>query len=212
MEVSPHDLDLSAGHVHVRGDPVALISQREVAERAYFGHDDLPADTSPGLEVSTRFKAPAPFTFSNATHVCILEIDRETGQVKVLRYVVSEDCGPMINPAVVEGQIADGVAQGIGATLYENMLHDDDGNPITSTFADYLLPSTAEMPDIEYGHIKTPAPSGGFKGMGEGGVIGAPAATSNAIADALAQIGISRVENTYFSPTVIADLPASAER
>ena len=114
-----------------------------------------------------------------------------TGRVTLQRYVVSEDCGVMINPTVVEGQIAGGVVQGIGGVLYEHMAYDDAGNPLSTTFVDYLLPTATEVPIIEYGHIETPAPTnpGGYKGMGEGGAIGSPPAVFNAVADALSLIG-----------------------
>jgi carbon-monoxide dehydrogenase large subunit len=152
--------------------------------------DALPAGTEPGLLVSARFLAP-PLTISNACHACVVEVDVETGRVTVLRYVVSEDCGRMINPNVVEGQIAGGVVQGIGGVLYEHMVYDDSGNPLTTTFLDYLLPTAAEIPEIEYGHVETPADTpGGFKGMGEGGAIGSPPAVVNAVADALAPLGV----------------------
>ena len=122
-----------------------------------------------GLEVTARFTAP-PFTFSNACHACTVEVDPRTGEVRILRYVVSEDCGVMINPMVVEGQIAGGVVQGIGGTLYEHFVYDDDGNPLTTTFLDYLLPTAAEVPRIEYGHVVTPsALPGRRQGDGRGG-------------------------------------------
>ncbi len=115
-----------------------------------------------------------------------------TGQVTLLRYIVSEDCGPMINPSVVEGQIAGGTVQGIGGALFEHLAYDEDGNPVTTTFMDYLLPTAADVPIIEYGHIETPSPGpGGFKGVGEGGAIGAPPAVVNAVADALSPFGVS---------------------
>ena len=128
----------------------------------------------------------------NATHVCTCEVDVTTGRVTLLRYIVSEDCGPMINPNVVEGQIAGGVAQGIGGALYEHLAYDDDGNPVTTTFMDYLLPTACEVPVIEYGHIETPSPGpGGYKGVGEGGAIGAPPCVVNAVADALSPFGVT---------------------
>jgi carbon-monoxide dehydrogenase large subunit len=121
-----------------------------------------------------------------------VEIDRATGRVEILRYVVSEDCGVIINPTVVEGQIAGGVVQGIGGVLYEYLPYDEGGNPLATTFVDYLLPTSAEVPLIEYGHIETPAPTnpGGHKGMGEGGAIGSPPCVINAVADALAPLGV----------------------
>jgi carbon-monoxide dehydrogenase large subunit len=125
--------------------------------------------------------------------------------------VVSEDCGVMINPNVVEGQIAGGVVQGIGGVLYEHLPYDRDGNPLATTFVDYLLPTAAEVPDIEYGHIETPAPTnpGGHKGLGEGGAIAAPPAVINAVADALAPLGVT-VRSQPLGPADIIDLIEAA--
>ena len=114
-----------------------------------------------------------------------------TGAVGILRYVVAEDCGQMINPDIVEGQIAGGVVQGLGGALYEHNVYDADGNPLAATFLDYLLPTASEVPEIEYVHLETPASTpGGYKGVGEGGAIGAPSAIFNAVADALAPMGV----------------------
>ncbi|MGH3225784.1 MAG: molybdopterin cofactor-binding domain-containing protein, partial [Streptosporangiaceae bacterium] len=166
-------------------------------------------DIEPGLLVSARSVAP-PLVLANACHACTVEVDVHTGQVRILRYVVSEDCGPMINPMVVEGQIAGGVAQGIGGVLFEHMVYDVDGNPLTTTFMDYLLPTACEIPDVEYGHVVTPADTpGGFKGVGEGGAIGSPPAVVNAIADALAPLG-ARITGTPLGPAqVLAALLAA---
>ena len=133
-------------------------------------------------------------------------MDVVTGQVTLLRYIVSEDCGPMINPNVVEGQIAGGVVQGIGGVLYEHLAYDDHGNPVATTFMDYLLPTAAEVPTLEYGHVETPSPGpGGYKGVGEGGAIGAPPAVVNAVADALAPFGV-RVTDLPLSPSRLVAL------
>jgi carbon-monoxide dehydrogenase large subunit len=141
--------------------------------------------------VAAGYRPPVPFTWSNACHVCTCEVDVETGVVTLLRYIVSEDCGRMINPQVVRGQIAGGVVQGIGGALFEHMAYDEAGNPLATTFLDYLLPTASEVPHLEYGHIETlAANNGGWKGMGEGGAIGAPAAVANAVADALAPLGV----------------------
>jgi carbon-monoxide dehydrogenase large subunit len=123
----------------------------------------------------------------------VVEIDPLTCVPKVLRYIVSEDCGRMINPAVVEGQIFGGVVQGLGGVLLEDFVYDDDGNPLTTTFVDYLLPTTTDVPHIEVGHIETDSTTnpGGYKGMGEGGAIGAHAAVANAVGDALAHLGVN---------------------
>jgi carbon-monoxide dehydrogenase large subunit len=191
LEASVEDIELVNGQAQVRGDVAAAVSLAEIAEIAYFQPDDLPPDVPAGLEATGRYKAQTFMIATNATHVCTCEVDIETGQVTLLRYIVSEDCGPMINPSVVEGQIAGGTVQGIGGVLLEHLAYDAAGNPITSTFLDYLLPTAAEVPIIEYGHVETPGPGpGGHKGVGEGGAIGAPPAVVNAVADALAPFGV----------------------
>ena len=122
-----------------------------------------------GLEASARYTNDLGSIWVNATHLCTCEVDPTTGEVHLLRYIVSEDCGPMINPNVVEGQIAGGCVQGIGGVLYEHLSYDEDGNPTATTFMDYLLPTSAEVPIIEYGHIETPsAGPGGLQGRGRG--------------------------------------------
>jgi carbon-monoxide dehydrogenase large subunit len=163
-----------------------------VSAIAYTQPAALPEGVPLGLEAQNRFSPSTFTTWSNACHMCAVEIDPDTGAVKILRYVVSEDCGVMINPNVVEGQIAGGVVQGIGGVLYEHLKHDEAGNPLATTFLDYLLPTSTEVPEIEYAHIETPAPSnpGGHKGLGEGGAIGAPPAVINAVADALRHLGV----------------------
>jgi carbon-monoxide dehydrogenase large subunit len=194
LEASVDDIEMHDSVVTVKGVPGAQLPLAHVAAAAYLNTDALPPGTSPGLEVSERYKAPT-FMFSNATHAATVEVDRVTGQVSILRYVVSEDCGNMINPMVVEGQIAGGVVQGIGGVFYEHMVYDGDGNPTTTTFLDYLLPTAAEVPDLEYGHVVTPSSTpGGYKGMGEGGAIASPAALLNAVRDALAPLGVSITE------------------
>jgi carbon-monoxide dehydrogenase large subunit len=190
----------------VRGTPTAGLSYAELASIAYFQPHRLPEGMSAGFEASARYTARAPMLWANATHVCTCEVDVDTGIVTLLRYIVSEDCGPMINPSVVEGQIAGGTAQGIGGALLEQLVYDGDGNPLTTTFLDYLLPTATDVPSIEYGHIETPAPGpGGYKGVGEGGAIGAPPAVVNAVADALAPFGVE-VTRLPVSPAAIVGL------
>jgi carbon-monoxide dehydrogenase large subunit len=191
FEASTDDIELAASRAHVRGTPSMSITLRELADIAYFKTHKLPPDVPPGLEASGRFRTPAPIIWANATHVCTCEVDVVTGKVTLLRYIVAEDCGPMINPAVVEGQIAGGTVQGIGGALYEHLAYDEDGNPLATTFLDYLLPTATEVPRIEYGHVESmSAGPGGYKGVGEGGAIGAPAAVINAVADALSPFGV----------------------
>jgi carbon-monoxide dehydrogenase large subunit len=204
LEAAPEDVDVIDGVASVRGAPAQSRTVAEVARAAYLDLASLPPGMEPGLEVLHRYsKSDVPFLFSNACHLCTLEIDRHTGSIQLLRYVVSEDCGVMINPSVVEGQIAGGAVQGIGGALLEDFVYDEQGNPLTTTFLDYLLPTAAEVPEIEYGHIETPASTpGNYKGVGEGGAIGAPAAVANAVNDALALVG-AHVSTAPFTPARI---------
>jgi aerobic carbon-monoxide dehydrogenase large subunit len=206
LEASAEDLEVEHGVVSVRGTPQAAIPFAQLAMTAHMAPDSLPEGMSPGLETMARYRPPSQFTWSNATHACIVEVDAETGLVTIGRYVVSEDCGQMINPMVVEGQIAGGVAQGIGGVLFENLAYDDAGNPMATTFLDYLLPTAPDVPDFDYGHVESMSPTlGGFKGMGEGGAIASPPAVANAINDALAQIGVPPLTTFPFGPSQILE-------
>jgi carbon-monoxide dehydrogenase large subunit len=205
LEAAPADIELAGSRATVRGTPSVGLSLGEIAATAYFEPAKLPEGVPPGLEASGRYKAGGMAVWANASHVCTCEVDAATGVVTLLRYIVSEDCGPMINPTVVEGQIAGGTVQGIGGALYEHLAYDAEGNPLTSTFMDYLLPTIAEVPVIEYGHVETPSPSpGGYKGVGEGGAIGAPPAVVNAVADALAPLGVTITRLPLTPPAVLA--------
>jgi carbon-monoxide dehydrogenase large subunit len=204
LEASPDDLEMDGGVVSVRGTPTSRKTLAEVADLAYMRPRELPEGTPPGLEIASRFTTEGP-TWSNAAHVCTCDVDPNTGLVTLLRYIVSEDCGALINPNVVEGQIAGGVVQGIGGVLFEHFVYDLDGNPTTTTFLDYLLPTAADVAVMEYGHIQTAsARPGGFKGMGEGGAIGAPAAVFNAVADALAPIGVVLTDQPLTPAAIVA--------
>jgi len=206
LEAAAADIALGGSRAAVKGDPDASVSFAELAGIAYFQPHALPPGLPPGLEASARYAPSAPMTWACATHVCTCEVDTTTGEVKLRRYVVSEDCGKMINPAVVEGQIAGGVVQGIGGALLEEVAYDADGNPVATTFMDYLLPTAAMVPEIEYGHVETSPPSvGGYKGVGEGGAIGAPPAVVNAVADALAPLGVT-VTRAPLTPAAIIAL------
>ena len=207
LEAAPADLVVADGRVHVAGTPAKGMSIAEIAQLAYAAPGALPPGTTPGLEALVRFTPDSWITWSNACHMCAVEIDPITGGVEILRFVVSEDCGVMINPNVVEGQIAGGVVQGIGGVLYEHLPYDDAGNPLAGTFVDYLLPTATEVPTIEYGHVETPSPTnpGGHKGLGEGGAIGSPPALINAIADALRPLG-AEVRSQPLGPADIVAL------
>ncbi|GBE63561.1 xanthine dehydrogenase [Mycobacterium sp. MFM001] len=188
------------------------VSFAQLAYRAYYEPQQLPPGTSASLEATARFTSQAPIHWANATHACTCEVDIETGHVTLLRYIVSEDVGPMINPNVVEGQIAGGTVQGIGGALLENLVYDDEGNPLSSTFVDYLLPTATEVPPIEFGHVEIPGPGvGGYKGVGEGGAIGSTPAVINAINDALAPLGVT-LTRLPASPASIVSLIEQARK
>jgi carbon-monoxide dehydrogenase large subunit len=206
LEAAEDDIEVAHSRAFVRGTPASGLTIAEIATIAYADVQSLPPDVPPGLEASGRYRAESFAIWANATHVCTCEVDIGTGLVTLLRYIVSEDCGPMINPNVVEGQIAGGTVQGIGGALYEHLAYDADGNPVATTFLDYLMPTITEVPVIEHGHIETPGPgAGGYKGVGEGGAIGAPAAVVNAVADALAPFGVT-VTHLPLSPAAIIAL------
>jgi carbon-monoxide dehydrogenase large subunit len=165
------------------------ISLRELAEKSFFSAKDIPQDLNPGFEV-TAFYDPKFGSFAAGAHVVTVDVDPKTGQVEIVRYVAAEDVGTVINPAVVEGQIIGGIAQGIGEALLEELVYDEAGQPRTVTLADYLVPSALEIPRIELHHANTPSAAlGGFKGCGEGSIIGALSAVVCAVADALSRQG-----------------------
>jgi len=203
---------LAGSRASVREDESKSVTFADLAYRAYYEPQQLPPGMSASLEATARYTSQAMIHWANATHACTCEVDVETGQVTLTRYIVSEDVGAMINPNVVEGQIAGGTVQGIGGALLENMVYDDAGNPLASTFVDYLLPTATEVPPIEYGHIEIPGPGvGGYKGVGEGGAIGATPAVINAINDALAPLGVT-LTRLPASPAAIVELLEQAQR
>jgi carbon-monoxide dehydrogenase large subunit len=202
FEVAPADLELADGVIRVRGVPDRSISLAQIAAAAYAGGKRLPRGLEPGLE-ATRFYDPYFGTASSATHLALVEVDPATCAISVLRYLVVEDCGRLINPLIVEGQAIGGVVQGIGAALLEELVYAEDGQLLSGSLMDYLVPTAAEVPTVEVLHVEIPSPTtlGGFKGVGEGGTIGAPAAIANAVADALAPLGVT-----------ITELPVTGER
>ena len=188
-EVPDAELELAEGTVRRRGSGTPLLPLPDLARRVLAG--SLPRDEEPGLEATAHYEPP-PSTHANSTHLAVVEVDVDTGHVALLRYVVVEDCGTIINPLVVDGQIQGGVAQGIGMALYEQAVYDDTGQLLTGTLMDYLVPTAADVPAVEIGHIESPSPHTphGIKGMGEGGAIAPPAAIANAVADALAPFDV----------------------
>jgi aerobic carbon-monoxide dehydrogenase large subunit len=200
MEASARDLQIADGQVFVRGDPASAIPVGEVARRG----------TSGDLEVEAAFDG-GEGGWSGGSHCAIVEVDPETGLVTVERYVVAEDCGALINPAIVEGQVRGGVAQGIGAVLLERSAYDEDGNCQSATFMDYLVPTACDVPRIEIEHLETvPLDADvNFRGVGEGGMIVAPPTVVNAIEDALSPFGV-RIYEQHLPPARILELIAAA--
>jgi aerobic carbon-monoxide dehydrogenase large subunit len=193
LEAHAADLELTDDRVTIRGVPERSLP---VAELARLAHSPpaggLPEDLSPGLEATQPFDSSGA-AFSGAVHVAAVEVDADTGRVSVRGYTVVEDCGPMINPMIVEGQIHGALAQGIGEALSEQLVYDRMGQLLTGTLMDYALPVASTLPSFTVGHLETPSPHtpGGVKGMGEGGTVGAPAAIANAVSDALRPLGVS---------------------
>src|SRR5215469_7135484 len=210
MEASAQDLLISGGNVWVRGDPASAIPVSEIARQAASGQ--FGADVDANLEVEAVFDG-GEGGWSGGSHCAIVAIDIETGLVTVERYVAVEDCGALINPAVVEGQIRGGVAQGIGAVLLERSAYAEDANYQSTTFMDYLLPTACDIPRIEIEHLETvPLDADvNFRGLGEGGMIVAPPTIVNAIEDALAPFGV-RIYEQHLPPARILELIEAAGR
>jgi aerobic carbon-monoxide dehydrogenase large subunit len=209
MEASARDLEITDGQVFVRGDPASAIPVGEVARRAASGEFGAAVDAN--LEIVATFDG-GEGGWSGGSHCAIVEVDAETGIVKVKRYVVAEDCGALINPAVVEGQIRGGVAQGIGAVLLERSAYDEDGNFQAATFMDYLMPTACDIPRIEIEHLETvPLDTDvNFRGVGEGGMIVAPPTVVNAIEDALSPFGV-RIYEQHLPPARVLELIAAVD-
>jgi len=200
LEVAPEDLEFDAGAFSVKGAPDKKKTIQELAFAAWTGHS-LPEGEEPGLEATSVYDPPN-FTYPFGTHICVVEVDTETGAVRIQKYVAADDCGTVINPTIVDGQVHGGVAQGIASALYEEAIYDDAGNLLTSSMMNYLVPSAAELPSFELDRTVTPSTTNpmGVKGIGEAGTIGAPAAVMNAVADALRPLGVGHI-----------DMPASPE-
>jgi aerobic carbon-monoxide dehydrogenase large subunit len=198
LEVSQDDLVLEQGEVLVAGTDRGM-SLAQVAHVWYRQPQLLPPEVDPaGLETTAGYKAKVDTgTFSYACHAAAVAVDAETGQVDILDYVIVEDGGKLVNPMIADGQVFGGTAQGIGTALYEEMPYDEQGQPLATTLADYLLPSATEVPSIRLEHLETLSPYTRFgqKGIGEGGAIAPPAAIANAVNDALAPLGVEITES-----------------
>jgi carbon-monoxide dehydrogenase large subunit len=206
LEANPDDLQVTDGVVSVKGSPGINVSIVEIARIIEQEPERLPEGIDLELKVTGSYDGGMG-GWSGGTHCCLVEVDVETGLVHIDRYVVVEDCGVPVNPAIVEGQVRGGVTQGIGAVLFERSSYGDDGQFLASTFMDYLLPTTMVVPNFEIHHVDTIAldPDVNFRGVGEGGMIVAPAAITNAIEDALASLGV-KVREQHLPPARILEL------
>ncbi|MDP9074801.1 MAG: molybdopterin-dependent oxidoreductase [Actinomycetota bacterium] len=194
MEAAVADLEFANGIFSVRGSPDQTMALGAVAFEAFTAHN-LPDGVEPTLEASSQWDPPN-FTFPFGTHVCVVEVDEETGKVEVLKYVAVDDCGTQINPLIIQGQVHGGIVQGAAQALFEEAVYDEDGNLITSSLIDYLVPSANDFPSMVTDTTVTPSPTNpmGVKGVGEAGTIAAAPAVMNAIMDALSPFGITDID------------------
>lgn len=195
LEASPEDVELAEGNYRIKGALDRGVSLARIAKAAYGGSSALPPDIEPGLE-TTDFFRPEGETFPFGTHLAVVELFRETGEIKLLRYVSIDDCGTIVSPLLVEGQVHGGLAQGIGQALFEEIRYDDNGQLLTGSLLDYTLPKAANLPMFETGHTETRTPHNplGVKGIGEAATIGSTPAVANAVIDALAPFGIRHLD------------------
>jgi len=201
LEVAEEDLDYDAGSFTVKGAPDKAKTIPELAFSAWTAHN-LPDGMEPDFS-ETAVYDPQNFVFPYGAHICVVEVDTETGKVDVVKYVAVDDVGTVVNPQIVDGQVMGGVIQGIAEAIFEEAVYDEEGTLQTATLMDYLVPSAAELPSFETDTTVTPSPSNpmGVKGIGEAGTIGAAPAVINAVVDALAPYGIHDME-----------MPASPQR
>src|SRR5881397_877935 len=208
LEAAPEDIELEDGRAFVRGSPQRAFDLARVVQASiptFAG----PGIASPDFEASAYHHVPT-VTYASAVHVAQVEVDVETGGVRLLRYVVAHDCGKVINPIIVEGQIHGGVAQGVGGALFEEMAYDEQAQLLTGSLMDYAVPKADDLPSIETVHLEFPSPRNplGAKGLGEGGAISPPAAIANAIEDALAPFGVRVTETPVTPARILARLAA----
>jgi carbon-monoxide dehydrogenase large subunit len=205
LEAAAADIDIEDGRVFVRGAPGSAVDLGRVVQ-ASIPTFAKPGVATPDFEASAYHHVPT-VTYASAVHVAQVEVDTGTGYVKLMKYVVAHDCGKVINPVIVEGQVHGGVAQGVGGALFEEMAYDGEGQLLTGTLMDYLVPTSMDLPAIDTVHLEFPSPRNPLqmKGVGEGGAISPPAAIANAIDDALAPFKV-RITATPASPSVVLAL------
>jgi carbon-monoxide dehydrogenase large subunit len=201
LEVSTDDLEFEGGTFSVKGSPDRAMTIQEVAFQAHAAHN-LPDGMEPGLEATAVYDPPN-FSWPGGAHAAVVEVDTETGDTRLVRYVAVDDVGTPVNPMIIEGQVHGGVAQSVAAALYEEGVYDDDGNLLTTTMTTYLVPSAAELPSFETDRVEAPSPTNplGVKGVGETGTIAATPAVVNAVLDALSHLGVTDIQ-----------MPATPER
>jgi carbon-monoxide dehydrogenase large subunit len=201
LEAAEGDIEFEGGRFSVAGSPDQNVTIQDVAGAAYLAND-LPEGMEPLLSADQVYDPPN-FTWPYGTHVCVVEVDTETGMVTIPKYVAVDDCGPVVNPAIVDGQLHGGITQGIAQALYEEAVYDEDGNLVTGSMVDYLVPGAPEVPNFTLDRTEVPSPTNpmGVKGIGESGAIAAQPAVINAVIDALAHEGVTHI-----------DMPASPMR
>ena len=209
LEAAPQDVEIEDGRVFVKGSPGSAVDVARVVQ-ASIPTFARPGVAPPDFEASAYHHVPT-VTYASAVHVAQVEVDVESGAVRLLRYVVAHDCGKVINPIIVDGQVHGGVAQGVGGALFEDMAYDAEGQLLAGSLMDYAIPKADDLPPIETVHLEFPSPRNplGVKGLGEGGAISPPAAIANAVEDALAPFGV-RITETPLTPARIRALLAAA--
>jgi carbon-monoxide dehydrogenase large subunit len=193
LEANEDDLEFVSGEFRVKGTPTISVAIQAIAFAAFTAHD-LPEGIEPNLSEQVTYDPPN-FTFPFGTHVAVVEIDEETGGIRLLDYAAVDDCGNQVNPLIVAGQVHGGIVQGVAQALWEEAVYDEDGQLKNPTMMDYLIPSAAELPSFKLDHTVTPSPTNsmGVKGIGEAGTIGSAPAVINAIVDALSHLGVRDV-------------------
>ncbi|MBI4609365.1 MAG: molybdopterin-dependent oxidoreductase [Candidatus Rokubacteria bacterium] len=213
LECAPEDLELGKRRVSVRGFTDRSVPLREVAAVAYFRTTALPPGIERGLEATRFYEGPA-MTWINGAHLAVVEVDPRTGMVRLLSYAALDDCGRIINPLIVKGQVRGGVVHGIGGALFEHLVYDAAGQLVTGSLMDYLVPLATDVPDIEVIHMETPSSTNpnGTKGVGEAGTSGAPAAIANAVNDALSPLGAEVTVQPITPEAVLSAIEQGARR
>ena len=194
FEAAPEDIVFASGKFSVKGFPKKNLTLKQIATQAHAA-GKLPKGMAPGLSASATFE-PANFTFPFGTHVCVVEVDPESGEIEIKKYVAVDDCGKAINPLLVDGQIHGGIVQGLGQALYEEVIYDENGQLVIGNLTNYALPRAVNLPRLHLARTETPTPVNplGVKGVGEAGTIGSTPAVVNAVVDALAPFGVAHID------------------